>query len=63
LLLAEIQELTDFHFCFVLQKALDLFEEMKMRNLSITVVSYGSAISACDKGMTCSMLRVHAMIV
>lgn len=34
------------------QKALDLFEEMKMRNLPITVVSYGSAISACDKGMS-----------
>jgi len=33
------------------ERALDLFDEMKMRNLPITVVSYGSALSACDKGL------------
>ena len=33
------------------ERALGLFEEMKMRNLPITVVSYGSAIAACDKGL------------
>jgi len=32
------------------ERALDLFDEMKRRNLPITVVSYGSALSACDKG-------------
>jgi pentatricopeptide repeat protein len=32
------------------ERALDLFDEMKMKNMPITVVSYGSAISACEKG-------------
>jgi pentatricopeptide repeat protein len=33
------------------ERALDLFDEMKMKNMPVTVVSYGSAISACEKGM------------
>lgn len=33
------------------EKALALFDEMKRENLPITVVSYGSALSACDKGL------------
>lgn len=32
------------------RKALDLFDEMRAKNMPITVVSYGSAISACEKG-------------
>ncbi|KAL3788903.1 hypothetical protein HJC23_002657 [Cyclotella cryptica] len=32
------------------QRALDLFDEMKYKNMNVTVVSYGSAISACEKG-------------
>jgi len=32
------------------ERALELFDEMKRTNLPITVVSYGSALSACDKG-------------
>lgn len=32
------------------ERALDLFDEMKLKNMPITVVSYGSAISACEKG-------------
>jgi pentatricopeptide repeat protein len=33
------------------EQALELFDEMKRTNLPITVVSYGSALSACDKGL------------
>jgi pentatricopeptide repeat domain-containing protein 1 len=33
------------------ERALELFDEMKRTNLPITVVSYGSALSACDKGL------------
>jgi pentatricopeptide repeat protein len=33
------------------ERALDLFDEMKMKNMPVTVVSYGSAISACEKGL------------
>lgn len=33
------------------ERALDLFDEMKAKQLAITVVSYGSAISACEKGL------------
>jgi pentatricopeptide repeat protein len=33
------------------ERALDLFQEMKEKNMPITVVSYGSAISACEKGL------------
>jgi pentatricopeptide repeat protein len=32
------------------EKALDLFDKMRLNQLPVTVVSYGSAISACDKG-------------
>eukprot|EP00585_Thalassiosira_rotula_P008545 CAMPEP_0196156618 /NCGR_PEP_ID=MMETSP0910-20130528/42581_1 /TAXON_ID=49265 /ORGANISM="Thalassiosira rotula, Strain GSO102" /LENGTH=251 /DNA_ID=CAMNT_0041421097 /DNA_START=22 /DNA_END=774 /DNA_ORIENTATION=- len=32
------------------ERALDLFDEMKYKNMPVTVVSYGSAISACEKG-------------
>jgi pentatricopeptide repeat domain-containing protein 1 len=32
------------------EKALDLFDEMKRNHLPVTVVSYGSALSACEKG-------------
>jgi pentatricopeptide repeat domain-containing protein 1 len=32
------------------ERALDLFDEMKLKNMPVTVVSYGSAISACEKG-------------
>ena len=33
------------------ERALDLFDEMKSKNMPVTVVSYGSAISACEKGL------------
>ena len=33
------------------ERALDLFDEMKIKNMPVTVVSYGSAISACEKGL------------
>lgn len=33
------------------EMALDLFDEMKSKGLAVTVVSYGSAISACEKGL------------
>jgi pentatricopeptide repeat protein len=32
------------------ERALDLFDEMKLKGLPITVVSYGCAIAACEKG-------------
>ena len=33
------------------ERALNLFDEMKWNNMPVTVVSYGAALMACEKGL------------